>query len=532
MAGRRTGRGGNRCLSAALLAAGLILVLAWAFALSLAFAPGEAVARHATAERISDSGARLEPLPCWFEAVIGRRTDCYLLVVPFDWTDPASLKQHLPVVIFRAKADRPPANPIVFLNGGPGQRAGIAEADGIAGWAAWLEQEPWTHARDFIVPTQRGTNWTDSNLHCPELGDPRVYAGASDEPGGVTDWRVNLRRASLACRDEMIANRVPIAAFNTKQNATDMAAIRHLLGLEQWTLYGVSYGTRLALTLMRHDPDGAGAAILDSVWPPALLDHDGGAAGLDRSLRLVFDSCAAQSYCAYKYPRLEESFLAITGRLREQPLDYAVIGRDREPPLYVRIDAGLFIDILFFGLYWWADIERIPRLIDEFAKGETTTFNGFAATYFVDDDFESTAHGMNTAIGCNDDAAFIKRDKLAPQYALYPLISDWIDDADTYFDTCDGWPLNEPDPWEKSELVSDVPTLLLAGAFDPTTPPDNARFAAKTLSRSHLFVIPSIGHGAIDSHECASELVAAFLADPETRPDIGCPDPDELPNFK
>ena len=81
-------------------------------------------------------------------------------------------------------------------------------------------------------------------------------------------------------------------------------------------------------------------------------------------------------------------------------------------------------------------------------------------------------------------------------------------------------------------MVSDAPTLLLAGDFDPTTPPEFARVAAKTLARSHLFVIPSIGHSAIDSHQCASELVAAFLANPEIRPAIGCPDPDETPDFK
>ena len=523
---------------------GRVLIAALAALLILSVTRGPALARHVTAERVLGAGARLEPLPCWFDVDIGRRTDCFQLVVPFDWSDPASPMQHLPVVIFRATEDPPPADPpvdppvdpssdpIVFLNGGPGQRADIEDRAGIVGWAAWLERQPWTEERDFIIPTQRGTNWTDSNLHCAELGDPRVYAGATSEPGDVADWRVLLRRAYIACRDRMIAAGVPIAAFNTKQNATDMAALRYLLGLDTWTLYGASYGTRLALTLMRHDPDGVGRAILDSVWPPALIDHDGGAKGLDRALRLVFESCRRQAYCDYKYPRLEDSFTAIADRLRRQSLVYAISSPDKTQTLYVRIDAGLFIDILFFGLYWWQDIERIPRLIDEFARGDATTFGDFADDYFADEGYQSQAHGMNMAIWCNDDSAFIKRDKLSRQNSLYPLIGDWIDDAGTYLDACDGWPLNEPDPWEKSPVVSDSPTLLLAGAFDPTTPPQNARLAAETLSRAYVFVIPAIGHDAINSHECASVLVAAFLDNPGMRPDSGCLDAGGTPRFK
>ena len=81
-------------------------------------------------------------------------------------------------------------------------------------------------------------------------------------------------------------------------------------------------------------------------------------------------------------------------------------------------------------------------------------------------------------------------------------------------------------------MVSDSPTLLLAGAFDPTTPPQNARLAAETLSRAYVFVIPAIGHDAINSHECASVLVAAFLDNPGMRPDSGCLDAGGTPNFK
>ena len=508
------------------------LTMAGLALLTLIGAPRDAGARHIDTRMIEASGAEIEATPCWFEAPGERRVDCARLAVPFDWNDPASAMQRLPVVVFRAIAEEPSGDPIVFLTGGPGQRVGIRDAGDIAGWAAWLEREYWTRGHDFIVVTQRGTNWTDSNLHCAELGDPRVYAGVSDEAGAMTDWRVNLRRAVLACRDAMIAAGIPIAAFNTKQNATDVAALRHLMDIERWTLYGVSYGTRLALTVMRHDPDGVGAAILDSVWPPALVDHDGGAAGFDRALTGIFEACRAQLACDFKYPGLDESLAAIIARLRRQPLEHAVASHDGGRTLHAEIDAGMFMDILVWGMYWWQNIERVPRLIHQFAQGDDTGFSGFATDYYFDEPYESQAHGMATAVSCNDDHGFVDPAMLARQKDRYPLLREWISLTEAFTVMCEGWPLNPPDPWEKTPVASDAPSLILAGGLDPVTPPENATFAAATLPRAHLFVFPATAHDVIDSHECASALVAAFLANPGTRPEVDCYDPDETPDFE
>ena len=64
-------------------------------------------------------------------------------------------------------------------------------------------------------------------------------------------------------------------------------------------------------------------------------------------------------------------------------------------------------------------------------------------------------------------------------------------------------------------MASDVPTLLLAGEFDPVTPPEWAETAARHLANAHLFVFPAVGHGVLDSHVCAADLVRAFLAAPQ-----------------
>ena len=47
---------------------------------------------------------------------------------------------------------------------------------------------------------------------------------------------------------------------------------------------------------------------------------------------------------------------------------------------------------------------------------------------------------------------------------------------------CQEWDSGQAGPIENEPVVSDVPTLLLAGEFDPITPPAWARQAAETLT--------------------------------------------------
>ncbi|CAH2400317.1 hypothetical protein MES5069_250083 [Mesorhizobium escarrei] len=80
-----------------------------------------------------------------------------------------------------------------------------------------------------------------------------------------------MRDEVVACRGALIAKGIDLSAYNTAENAADINDVRKSLGIEKWVLYGVSYGTRLALEVMNEHPEGISASILDSVLP---LDID------------------------------------------------------------------------------------------------------------------------------------------------------------------------------------------------------------------------------------------------------------------
>ena len=90
------------------------------------------------------------------------------------------------------------------------------------------------------------------------------------------------------------------------------------------------------------------------------------------------------------------------------------------------------------------------------------------------------------------------------------------------FDTCDIWQVGQADPIENQPVVSDIPTLVLAGNFDPATPPSWSKSAADYLSNGYYYQFPNGGHGEIDAGDCPVSIALAFLSDPNTAPDGSC----------
>jgi len=85
-------------------------------------------------------------------------------------------------------------------------------------------------------------------------------------------------------------------------------------------------------------------------------------------------------------------------------------------------------------------------------------------------------------------------------------------------------------PKDESAVQSDIPTLVFNGRFDPITPPAYGQEAAKTLSKSYLFIFPNTGHGALTTSECSDSIFLEFLSNPNSAPDSSCID--QLPAIK
>ena len=89
-----------------------------------------------------------------------------------------------------------------------------------------------------------------------------------------------LPRSFAACRDRLVGQGVDLDGYNTIETAADVVALREALGYGQWIVWGFSYGGRVAQEVLRQDPNGVVALILDSpltaeaVGPAARIAND------------------------------------------------------------------------------------------------------------------------------------------------------------------------------------------------------------------------------------------------------------------
>ncbi|MBI3451291.1 MAG: alpha/beta hydrolase [Rhodospirillales bacterium] len=102
-------------------------------------------------------------------------------------------------------------------------------------------------------------------------------------------------------------------------------------------------------------------------------------------------------------------------------------------------------------------------------------------------------------------------------YRAYPLLRSLADSLPP-FAACATWPVPGADPAEKQLVRSAVPALILAGTFDPITPPAYGCQTATGLVNSHFFEFLSIGHDLLGNEPCPDRLAAVFLDDPTRAP--------------
>ena len=133
------------------------------------------------------------------------------------------------------------------------------------------------------------------------------------------------------------------------------------------------------------------------------------------------------------------------------------------------------------------------------------------------------ALGQQLSVECNEEIAFEDEAALvalAPTEPGYDRLLSLVDEP-SFFELCRLWDAGVAPVEESARVESDVPALLLGGAYDPITRPGNIDPVAAGLANSFSFVLPHEGHGIVSS-PCGAELVTAFLDDPTSEPDGSC----------
>ena len=460
--------------------------------------PVTAVSDPASLPRLEDAECRFEP-PAW------ETVTCHDLVVLQDRSDPAAGALHLHVAVYPADSTQPQGDPVVFLTGGPGATALIDYED--------FSAYPFRLERDLIVMDQRGTGSSRPSLACPETDPVDLLADGSG---------FRQHEALERCRERLEDDGVRLRSYSGADIADDLTELRGALGIDRWNLYGISYGSRLALTVMRDHPDGIRSVILDGAYPPQVDLYAEGALNASRAFARLFAACAADTSCARDHPDLEDRLWDLVADLDQEPLTVEQPGGDAE----WQVSGAAFLSFVFDSLYYADAIPTLPAAIGEVEAGRTEALlsylEGYAHGHDLSHDQYDISEGMHFAAQCREERPFTDR-------AAYQERSRFLrDDVVAHFDPgidfmiCDTWQVPPAPAIENEPVTSAIPTLLLSGEFDPITPPSWATLAAETLERSFSYTYPGGGHGAIVDLDCAYEMAAEFLERPTAAPDDAC----------
>ncbi len=448
---------------------------------------------------------RFERASCPVEVAADERVDCGVLIVPENREKPGSRGIRLPVMIFRSRSATPAPDPIVFVTGGPGNSnvAGRRSAKGI----------PFLDERDYILLEPRGARHAQPALECPRTNEIKGEIAAGRLRGQAAD--AALLEAATACRQALVSAGVDLDGYNSVAGADDLDDLRLALGLRAWNLHGVSYGTRLLLTLLRRHPQGVRSVILDSVLPPEVNFDEVSAFNLIRSLNLVFDGCAVDRECGAAFPDLRGQFARLVARADRKPLPL-VLGPDATGQ-GVQVRGAQVVDALYSALHDTQAIPRIPRIIDDAASGRYESLSGLVKGNQGPSSF---TWGLRYSVWCSEESPFENAGRVAAQVS--PALGlGGIDEGTATPEACRAWKVKAAPRVENEPVTSAVPALIFAGEFDPDTPPQWGRGLLAGLSNAYYVEMRGRSHGA-GFNACGAEITKAFLRDPGSPPPVGC----------
>ena len=377
---------------------------------------------------------------------------------------------------------------------------------------------------------QRGAGHSQPSLACPEADDlvPTILGQS------LTIEQTNILQvqAMEACRQRLVSQGINLAAYHSAASAADVEDLRIALGYNQVNLYGVSYGSRLALTVMRDYPDHIRSVILDSAYPPQVNLYTEWPANAERAFDTLFAACAnADVACAASYPDLERRFYRLVDELEASPATLTVTDPTTNHQVSVILDGDLLVDVVFNGLYRPDVTQQLPRMIADVERGYYSEFLQGRLARFFD---RSTSRGMQASVQCSEEIPFSPSYDalLAAAQGVQPQIAHgYILELASLYAICETWGVDSPDPRENEPVVSDIPTLILAGTFDPITPPVWGQLAAQTLTHWYYLEFPNAGHWVMRTGPCPIAVAAAFLNDPFAEPDTSCIQQSGTPTF-
>jgi pimeloyl-ACP methyl ester carboxylesterase len=324
------------------------------------------------------------PAPIAPEEIEGKTTLCGVVTVPEDYRKPNGRQVELTYTLLKSKSLSPQPDPLIALHGGPGG----SDISAIAYMTQLYSQQ--RQNRDVILFDQRGSRYSGALFCSPTLNILATVITAPNSPWAKKFADLSQRFKGEAdpdgenfamrgvCSGVLSAHGFDLNQYNTANNARDVISLASALGYDKVNLYGISYGTYLALRVMRDYPQQVRSVVLDSTIPPNVKKYEASLMNYETPALNLIEDCQQDVACNRAYPNLKQRMASLLKRLDKQPIPLSKADAELVKSKSGKVDAdaiaALIQSINSDGQVRIA--QYVPLIVSELERGVTTTYVG------------------------------------------------------------------------------------------------------------------------------------------------------------
>ncbi len=420
---------------------------------------------------------------------------CYQVPVSQNANNYSSSKKILMAVAVVKASGASPLEPLLYLHGGPG----ISTLSNVK---RYINSPAWKLIRekhDLVFFDYRGTGFSQPDL-CSDLMDSLDNFRKTNP--SMEEYFKRETDLFRECASVLKRDSIDITSFTSPQVAADAEAIRAALGIEKWNLYGVSYGTFIALKYIRHYPGNLNNVVLDSPFPPNTpwLDF---VRPMNAVLAHIQGYLDEDSITRRYYPDIRRELGTAIRRLNSKPP-------------------------LVNGLTYWGDefawsvqrallkptlVPLVPLVIKEVAGGNDSILAIWKEKIGPSGSYGKYSAAQETAMLCYENRPQNPGDMADSLAKKYPDLVSF--NLGFKQQLCDVFRPELPAKDYFAPVSSDIPVMIMSGEFDPVTPPYFGEIAANSLSNARVMVVQGASHAVLHFNDCTMDRVKQFLKDPK-----------------
>jgi pimeloyl-ACP methyl ester carboxylesterase len=365
---------------------GLILI----FFSALMALPAAVFAADLSQASIQANDAAAEcPYPIPAGEVVGETIVCGEVTVPENWANPGERMVAIGYAILKSPNVSPFPDPVIYLEGGPGSSA-LAGLPFLRDTFTQLREY-----RDVVIYDQPGNSYS-SPLVCPlEIAGQPVETPDVDLDfvptldSDIVDLLDSAKTlggyaTAVNCAPYFAEQGVDLAQYSTANSVQDLIALMEALPYAEYNVYGISYGTNVALELFRYYTEQQGvdlpplrSGVIDGNVPPNVDTRGGQAYATPNNILRLFDECEANPVCGDAFPDVRARAIALLHQAAEAPLEIGDETISVDDLRQVMGSAMTFkLDESNPDLPVGLGAAYLPLMVDELENGIADTFVG------------------------------------------------------------------------------------------------------------------------------------------------------------